>query len=118
MMLTPSFLLLMLFHASDAPPLFEPDVLPIFEKYCLECHATGIRMGSFECDTHAGVMRGATHGPVVVPYKSEESRLYLSLAGRITPVMPLSDRSLTKAELDIVRRWIDSGAQSKTSKQH
>ena len=71
-------------------------------------------MGSFECDTYEGVMRGATHGEVVVPGNSGESRLYQTLIGRITPAMPMNNRSLTKSELAIIRRWIDSGAK-KTS---
>ena len=92
-------------------PGFDRDVFPIFEQYCLGCHSTGMRMGSFECDTYEGVMRGATHGAVVVPGKSNESRLYLTLQGKITPAMPMNNRSLTKAELEIVRQWIDAGAK-------
>ena len=94
-----------------AAPDFKHDVIPIFEEYCLGCHATGIRMGSFECDTYEGVMRGATHGAVVVPGNAAESRLYQTLLGKITPAMPMNNRSLTRRELDTIRRWIDSGAK-------
>jgi hypothetical protein len=97
--------------AESGAPSFDHDVLPIFEQYCLGCHSTGMRMGSFECDTYEGVMRGATHGAVVVPGHAAESRLYLTLTGKITPAMPMNNRSLTKAELEIVRHWIDSGAK-------
>src|ERR1700733_4738417 len=92
-------------------PGFDRDIFPIFEQYCLGCHATGMRMGSFECDTYEGVMRGATHGAVVVPGNAHESRLYLTLIGKITPAMPMNNRTLTKPELDTIRRWIDSGAK-------
>ena len=92
-------------------PDFKRDVIPIFVEYCLGCHASGMRMGSFECDTYEGVMRGATHGAVVIPGNAAESRLYLTLIGKITPAMPMNNRSLTKAELDVIRRWIDSGAK-------
>lgn len=91
-------------------PDFKRDILPIFEEYCLGCHATGIRMGSFECDTYEGVMRGATHGSVVVPGNAAESRLYQTLIGKITPAMPMNNRSLTKPELVLIRRWINAGA--------
>ncbi|HEY3739724.1 MAG TPA: c-type cytochrome domain-containing protein [Bryobacteraceae bacterium] len=100
-----------------ANPDFDRDILPIFEDYCLGCHATGIRMGSFECDTYEGVMRGATFGAVVVPGKSAESRLYMALTGKITPAMPMSNRSLTKSELEIIRRWIDLGAKPPAKKE-
>jgi hypothetical protein len=99
----------------SAEPDFQHDVIPIFEKYCLGCHTTGQRMGSFECDTYEGVMRGATNGAVVVPGKSGESRLYLTLQGKITPAMPLSNQSLTKPELETIRRWIDAGAKPKAT---
>jgi len=102
---------LALLLAGANPPEFKRDVIPIFEEYCLGCHASGMRMGSFECDTYEGVMRGATHGAVVVPGSAAESRLYLTLIGKITPAMPMNNRSLTKAELDVIRRWIDSGAK-------
>lgn len=97
--------------ADAAAPDFHKDVMPVFEKYCLGCHAAGIRMGSFECDTYEGVMRGATHGAVVVPGKSAESRLYQTLTGELSPAMPLSLEKLTAAELSVIRRWIDSGAK-------
>jgi hypothetical protein len=106
--------LLLLFHAAadaSTDPDFDRDILPIFENYCLGCHTTGMRMGSFECDTYEGVMRGATHGAVVVPGNSRESRLYLTLTGKITPAMPMNNRSLNKSELELIRRWIDSGAK-------
>ena len=106
-------LVLVLLLAAAGEPSFDQDVLPIFENYCLGCHSTGIRMGSFECDTYEGVMRGATHGAVVVPGNSEESRLYQALVGKITPAMPMNNRSLTKSELAVIRRWIDSGAKRK-----
>ncbi len=95
-----------------AEPDFNEDVLPVFEKYCFGCHATGITMGSFECDSYEAVMRGATHGAVVVPGKSAESRLYQSLTGEISPAMPLSLERLTPEELAIVRKWIDAGAKA------
>lgn len=101
---------------AGAPPDFKRDVIPIFEEYCLGCHATGMRMGSFECDTFEGVMRGATHGAVVVPGRSGDSRLYQTLIGKITPAMPMNNRSLTKRELDTIRRWIDSGAKDSQPK--
>ena len=90
---------------------FDKDVLPVFEKYCLGCHATGIRIGSFECDTWEGVMKGATHGAVVVPGNARESRLYKTLIGEISPAMPMSQERLTEAEIRVIRDWIDEGAK-------
>lgn len=107
--------LLLLIALAEPPPDFDKDVLPVFKKYCFGCHAAGVRMGSFECDSYDAVMRGATHGPVVVPGNSAESRLYQSLTGQISPAMPLSLDQLTRDELAIVRNWIDAGAKPPAS---
>ena len=96
---------------SDKVPDFARDVLPVFAKYCYGCHATGIKMGSFECDTYEGVMNGANHGSVVVPGKPEDSRLYLTLAGKMSPAMPLSKETLTPKEIAVVKDWIAAGAK-------
>lgn len=96
---------------------FDRDVLPVFAKYCYGCHAAGIRMGSFECDSYDAVMRGATHGDVVVPGKAAESRLYQTLTGELKPAMPLSLERLTPDELAIVRDWIDAGAKRSKKQQ-
>jgi hypothetical protein len=93
------------------PPDFARHVLPIFEKYCLGCHAAGMRMGSFECDTYEGVMRGANYGPVVEPGRADDSRLYQSLSGRLSPRMPLGQDELSSRELAVIRDWINAGAK-------
>jgi hypothetical protein len=114
-LLLPAIFPLLLLTAA-APPDFDRDVLPIFEKYCFGCHAAGIRMGSFECDSYEAVMRGATHGAVVVPGKAGESRLYQSLTGKLSPAMPLTPDRLSREELAIVRDWIDAGAKASRQK--
>jgi hypothetical protein len=107
----PLFLLSALAATAVGATDFQKDVLPVFEKYCLGCHAAGIRMGSFECDTYEGVMRGATHGAVVNPGNAKESRLYLTLTGEIAPAMPMSMERLSEAEIATVRNWINEGAK-------
>ncbi|MBM3774955.1 MAG: hypothetical protein FJW37_07290, partial [Acidobacteria bacterium] len=89
---------------------FARDVAPILAANCAGCHAGNARMGSLDLDTHESLMRGGTHGAVIVPGKSEESRLYLMISGRLAPAMPLSGKSLAAGETDIIRRWIDAGA--------
>jgi WD40 repeat protein len=55
-------------------------------------------------------MVGGEHGAVVVPGKSESSRMILMLEGKITPRMPGKGAPLEDAEIDLVRKWIDAGA--------
>ncbi len=96
--------------AQDAPS-FARDVATVLAANCLGCHAPSVKMGGLDMDTHESLLKGGQHGSVVVPGKSEESRLYLMIAGRMQPRMPLDGKSLAAGEIEIIRRWIDSGAR-------
>lgn len=50
------------------------------------------------------------HGPVIVPGKSDESRLYLMITGKIQPQMPMAGGKLEDAEIAALKTWIDQGA--------
>ena len=39
-------------------------------------------------DSYDTLMKGGTHGPAIIPGKSEESRLVLMLEGKVQPRMP------------------------------
>jgi hypothetical protein len=100
------------FQASgqDAPA-FVKDVLPIFEANCSGCHSAMAKMGSLDLASYEGTMKGGNHGTIVVPGKSAESRLYLMIAGKMAPAMPLSGKSLAAGDIETIRRWIDAGAK-------
>jgi len=91
---------------------FENDVQAIFRQHCYGCHAANVKMGSLDVQTHEGIMRGGNQGTIVVPGKAAESRLYLSLTGQIKPEMPMGGQRLAAGELDVIKRWIDSGAKA------
>ncbi len=90
---------------------FDADLQPVFRKYCLDCHAHGVKMGSLDLETIGGIRTGGNHGQIVVPGKAEESRLFLMSSGRKEPFMPMDGRSLAPAELDVIRNWINAGAK-------
>jgi WD40 repeat protein len=90
---------------------FDADLQPVFRKYCLDCHAQGVKMGSLDLETIQGIKTGGNHGQIIVPGNAEESRLYLMSAGKKQPFMPMDGRSLAPAELDIIKNWINAGAK-------
>jgi WD40 repeat protein len=90
---------------------FDKDIAPILAANCIGCHAGSVKMGSLDLDTHESLMKGGTHGEIVVPGKSAESRLYLMVAGKMAPMMPLSGKSLAAGEIEAIRKWIDAGAK-------
>ena len=98
-------------------PSFAKDVAPIFQANCSGCHGANVRMGSLDLDTYEGLEKGGNHGKVVVPSKSEESRLYLMITGKAAPVMPLTGKRLAEGEIEIIQKWIDAGAQPPTAEE-
>src|SRR2546423_15424998 len=107
-----ALLLLSISAARAVEPSFSKDVFPIFESNCLGCHSKTAKMGGLKLDSYAAVMKGGAKGVEIVPGKSDQSRLYLMVAHKTTPAMPLSGKALAGGEIDIIRNWIDSRARS------
>lgn len=97
--------------AQDAPS-FVKDVLPIFRDNCSGCHSSMAKMGSLDLDSYEATMKGGNHGTIVAPGKSADSRLYLMIAGKMAPAMPLSGKALAAGDVETIRRWIDAGAKA------
>ncbi|HXM42688.1 MAG TPA: c-type cytochrome domain-containing protein [Bryobacteraceae bacterium] len=96
---------------ADEAPSFTKDVAPIFAANCAGCHAGNVTMAALNLDTFAGLQKGGHSGPVIVPGNSRVSLLYLRIAGAVAPAMPLGGKKLADGEIEIVRKWIDAGAQ-------
>ena len=90
---------------------FDKDVAPLFATHCIGCHAGSVKMGGLDLDSADTIRAGGHKGPVVVPGKSDESRLYLMVNGKMTPAMPLGGKALAAGELEVIRKWIDAGAK-------
>jgi uncharacterized protein with WD repeat len=95
---------------AEAPPSFAKDVAPILAANCAGCHAANVAMGTLDLDTFAAIQKGGHSGPIIVPGKSAESLLYLRITGTVKPAMPLSGKQLAVGEIEIIRQWIDAGA--------
>jgi len=115
-------------NAAD-PIDFGTDVYPILRKSCLKCHAapyvdarsgrTKKPKGGLRLDTHAWIMKGyededGKQVAVVVAGKPEQSTFFTSTA--LDPehddIMPAKGETLTKAEQEILKRWVAQGAAS------
>ncbi|MBI3048540.1 MAG: ankyrin repeat domain-containing protein [Acidobacteria bacterium] len=89
---------------------FRRDVLPIFREHCIGCHGPTQQMNGFRLDRRSAALRGGTF-PVLVPGSSATSRVYLKLLGpRFGQQMPPTG-PLAPAQIEIIRRWIDEGAE-------
>ncbi|HEY6391913.1 MAG TPA: c-type cytochrome domain-containing protein [Bryobacteraceae bacterium] len=105
----PSCATIMLTSACFAAPTYT-DVARIFSERCLGCHAASVKMGSLNLETYDGFEQGGTHGSIVVPGKSAESRLYLLISGKAMPSMPMDGGKLSAQQVETIQAWIDAGA--------
>jgi mono/diheme cytochrome c family protein len=99
---------------SDEPvaaPVFDEDVLPIFQANCLRCHASDVRTGGLDLGTLAGALAGSSTGAVVIPGNPDASKLYdLVRSG----AMPFDHQTrVSPAELETIRHWIEALPVSK-----
>ena len=89
---------------------YTEQVEPILRQKCATCHRSSIKAGGLLMESYQTLIQGGTHGPVIVPGHSSESRLVLMLEGKIQPRMPFGLDPLPPAEIATIKAWIDAGA--------
>src|SRR5213075_1860514 len=91
-------------------PMFERDIRPIFKAHCFECHGEGEKLkGGLDLRLRRLMLKGGDDGPVIVPGKPDQSRLFkLVHSGE----MPKRDKKLTREQVALIKRWIASGAKT------
>ncbi|CAG0929147.1 hypothetical protein PLCT1_00940 [Planctomycetaceae bacterium] len=108
----------------EGAPTFKANVMPIFEKYCLPCHAEeSFNPSALSLDDHALLMKGGEHGAAVVPGKPEESLLVKKVRadppfGERMPMRPKRRKSvdrpvqLSEEDVRVLQEWIKAGAKN------
>src|SRR6516165_4554183 len=91
---------------SGEAPRFESDVLPIFQGKCLACHGENVKQKGLDLRTRDSLLRGGESAPAIVPGSAKESLLFQKI---FSGAMPLGGSKLSSQEIDLIRRWIDSG---------
>lgn len=92
---------------SQAPRVgYLEDIQPIFVRTCNTCHSAIVRNKELQVTTFAGVMKGSTSGPVVIPGDAANSILWQQIdTGRMPMVGALSE-----GDKALIKVWIESGA--------
>jgi mono/diheme cytochrome c family protein len=89
------------------------EIKPLLAKRCVACHGEARPRGGLRLDTAALALQGGKHGPAIVAGDAEQSDLLALVsedagAGR----MPLKRPPLSPGEIDLLRRWIEQGANA------
>ncbi len=95
---------------------FNRDIRPILSDVCFQCHGPdkNQRKADLRLDVKDGVYKDRGGYALVTPGKLDESELYSRLVDtdekqRMPPTNAL--RQLTKAEIDLFKRWIEQGGE-------
>ena len=98
--------------AAESPVNFGRDIQPILSENCFHCHGPDAKHR--EADLRLDTFAGATAAGAVKPGQSADSELILRILssdpGEVMPP-PKSNLKLTAAQKQLLKRWIDEGAQ-------
>ncbi len=93
---------------------FERKIRPVLVKACYDCHsaAAEVSEGNLLLDTRAGVRKGGSRGPAVVPGKPEKSPLLAAIRhdDEEFRMPPEGAAKLSAAEIADFTAWIAMGA--------
>ena len=99
-------------ETKSAGPDFNLQVAPIFKKYCNGCHNADEKEGGLVLESFDSTFKGSKRGAVIVPGKSDLSRLVLTVEKKVKPVMPPNGNAGPKPEeIAILKAWVDAGAK-------
>src|SRR5207249_11800298 len=90
---------------------FLQDVQPIFEQNCYKCHGPNAQLSGLRLDLKQSALAGGSVGKDILPGKAYESALYGRVAG-LGGVnrMPMGGKPLPDDQIELIRLWIDQGA--------
>src|SRR5688572_16748199 len=99
--------------SSEAAPNFQSEVRPILEKHCFKCHGPEKQKGGLRFDTKEGAFKaGDSSEKSIVPGHASQSRLIKLVSSKDDGErMPSKGEPLSAAQIDLLKRWIDSGAE-------
>lgn len=87
---------------------FASELQPILREKCSACHGEEKKKGGLSLASLDSLARGGESGAVVVAGKPDESRLLELVADG---EMPPEGEGLSAAQIDLLRRWIEDGAE-------
>jgi Planctomycete cytochrome C/WD domain, G-beta repeat len=87
---------------------FSERIAPIIARRCLACHNARTAKGRLNMESFASLLKGGESGAVITKGKSDDSTLYVMVSDGS---MPKDADPLTKDEIALIKKWIDTGAQ-------
>ncbi|MBI3880887.1 MAG: DUF1549 domain-containing protein [Verrucomicrobia bacterium] len=99
-------------NAPKTPVDFSHQIVPILREHCGECHTGDKKKGSLSMNTRADLLKGGESGAVLEPGKSAKSKFIEVLITKDDDAkMPPKGPRLSREKVELLRAWIDGGAQ-------
>ena len=101
---------------ADDQVRFNRDVLPILAEHCYACHGLdkGARKADLRLDQREAATKERDGTRAIVPGHPEESELWARITSSDPETVmppPKTDRQITNAQREILKRWIEQGAE-------
>jgi hypothetical protein len=101
-----------IFNAGAAAKVdFAKEIFPTFQE-CVKCHGPEKQKGKLRLDSRDAALKGGKTGPAFVAGDSAKSELVrrISLPKSDDDFMPSESEPLSKEKIDLIKKWIDDGA--------
>jgi uncharacterized membrane protein len=113
---TPIFSSLPIKKPAAHEKIYHAMVEPILQKKCLSCHNKTKTKGKLNLETPENLLKGGENGLVIVPKNADLSQLYQRTQLPMNDARHMPPRSrvqLTKEEIEVLKWWINEGADFK-----
>src|SRR5262249_47289290 len=98
--------------AADQAVDFARDIRPIFEAACYKCHGPKVAQGQLRLDDKKSALKGGISGAAIIPGEAGKSPLLRRILGEGGEArMPMGGAPLKLAQVEMIRKWIDQGAE-------
>lgn len=89
---------------------FDDKIRPILQKYCVECHGSGVQEGALRLDQFDGLVKGGKSGAPIIPGEPDQSLLMTAVRRTDELLQMPPDEKLPDDVVAELASWIRSGA--------
>src|SRR5436189_2558507 len=88
---------------------FAKQIQPILQNNCVKCHGPEKQKGKLRLDSKEAALKGGKDGPAFVAGDAAKSEMYrrITLPKSDDDFMPSEGDPLAKAQMDLIRDWIN-----------
>src|SRR5437773_6946196 len=91
---------------------FAKQIQPILQQNCVKCHGAEKQKAKLRLDSKEAAMKGGKDGVVIIAGNAEKSEMYrrITLPKGDDDIMPNEGDPLSREQTELVRDWINQGA--------